>query len=1017
MVRTHSFAAVLALLPLGLLAQQHSFKQLSTKDGLAQSQVRTMMQDAQGYLWFGTLGGASRFDGQEFTSYAVSDGLPDPQVSSIVRETSGALLFAAGNHVATWNGRGFNAVPLPPESKGARIMAMAAGTECQYVGTDGGGMFVRTAAGIKPLEGYPSDTATHVRSIALLRDGRLLIGLRSGLLLWDAGKCTAVAVGNTEVKTINALAEGADGSWWVGTAMDGLYHIRPDGTTQEYDEEHGLLRNNVRCLMIDDRGRLWVGTKFGLNLLDNGKLRVFTIHQGMPNDNIWCAFQDNEGGLWFGTDGAGALQYAGDRFITFTMRDGMCSDLVMNITADAQGDLWLGTYDNGICRMDGMALVSTLDGLPNNTIWSGLRDRHGGLWFGTSAGPVLLVNGIVQELPAAAVEHGQPVLSLCEATDGTIWCGMREGLLGIRPDRSVVHHASGPEGPGRSIRGLWQDQRGDLWMATDNGLFRMDADGFDRWTTADGLGDNTVQCLLADVQHRLWIGTANGLSCMEGDTLRTIRLATDLGSNFLDLLVADGTGRIWAGTNNGLYVFHPDSLLHRATAAQHFTMNDGLRGLEFNLNAALLDRGRLFMGSSAGLVYHDLKGDLHQREPSPPPARITAIRSFLQPTDWSTRSAGTDADGLPIGLRLDHRRNHLTFDYLAISLRDPDKVLYRYRLIGFDQDWLPPTDARFASYSNLSHGTYVFEVIASIGDDRWSKAASVRFEILPPFWSRWWFFALCGLALVGIIAGILRFRTLRRERRDRTRQLLLRSRMLQLEQQSLNANMNRHFVFNALNSIQYHINKQDRTTASRYLTSFAKLIRMNLDASQLDTTTLAEELERLELYLQLEHMRFKDKFEYRIEVEPGVNVSEAKLPAMMLQPYVENSIWHGILPMAGTGIVRIEVKQAPEDRIEVRIMDNGIGVQQSMENKSVPGDHISRGIEITKGRADVLRRLDLNDIRITGPEDIQEPGTGRSLGTQVLVSLSMTDRPIGARREKGTEDLRSGVGGSTFDNP
>ncbi|HPF90351.1 MAG: histidine kinase [Flavobacteriales bacterium] len=1009
MSRAILVAALTALLPLAALAQQHSFKQHATKDGLAQSQVRAMMQDAQGYLWFGTLGGASRFDGQEFTSYALSDGLPDLQVSAIVRDHAGTLLFAAGNAIATWNGKGFTAEPLPAASKGARILAMVTSGDRLFVGTDGGGVFVRTTTGISTLEGYPSDTATHVRSLALLRDGRLLIGLRSGLLVWDNGSCKEVVVGDAEAKAVNALAEGTDGSWWVGTVIDGLFRIRPDGTTEVYDEENGLLRNNVRCLFVDDRDRLWIGTKFGLNLLENGRLKVFTVHQGLPNDNIWCAYQDAEGGLWFGTDGAGALQYAGDRFITFTQRDGICSDLVMNITADARGDLWLGTYDNGICRMDGMAMVTTLDGLPNNTIWSGMRDRNGNLWFGTSAGPVLLVNGIVQPLPAELLVHEQPVLSLDEGPDGTIWFGMREGLLGMRPDRTVVYHASGPDGPGRSIRSMWHDRYGHLWMATDNGLVRKADGAFARWTTAEGLSDNTVQCLLPDSKGRLWIGTANGLSCMDGGVFQRIRLAGDLGSNYLDLLVDDGAGRIWAGTNNGLYAFEPDSLLKRSTAAEHITLNDGLRGLEFNLNAAGLARGKLLLGSSAGLVYHDLQSDRHERDASPPPARITAIRSFLQPTDWSTRSRGTDADGLPVGLQLDHRRNHLTFDYLAISLREPDKVIYRYRLVGFDQDWLPPTDARFASYSNLSHGQYAFEVIASTGDGRWSAPASVEFEILPPFWSRWWFYALCALALIGIATAILRYRTLRRERRERTRQLLLRSRMLQLEQQSLNANMNRHFVFNALNSIQYHINKQDRSTASRYLTSFAKLIRKNLDASQLDTTTLAEELERLELYLQLEHMRFKDKFEYRIEVEPGLNVSEAKLPAMMLQPYVENSIWHGILPMEGTGTVRIEVSRAPEDRIEVRVLDNGIGFQQSMDNKANAGDHISRGIEITKGRADVLRRLDLTDIRITGPADRLDPGTGRSLGTQVLVSL-----PMANGWKKDAEGLRSAQERSTF---
>lgn len=973
-------------------AQQHGFRQLTTKDGLAQSQVRTMAEDAQGYLWFGTLGGASRFDGVEFTNHALSDGLPDPQVNAMVRTRHGALLLASGGSIARWDGGRFITEELPASARGARIMALAADADGRvYIGTDGGGVFMRDEGGIKPLGEYPADTAASVRSLLMLKDGSLLIGLRNGLLRWKGGRSTSIVIGDTEPKTVNALAEGRDGSWWVGTAIDGLFQLRPDGGQTSYDEESGLLRNNVRCLLEDDQGRLWIGTKSGLNMLESGRMRVFTVHQGMPNDNIWCAWQDHEGGLWFGTDGAGAMRYAGDRFITYTMRDGLCSELVMNMTTDTRGDLWLGTYDNGICRMDGMATVTTLDGLPNNTIWSGLCDRKGGLWFGTSAGLAHLVDGVVQQLPPTVAAEEQPVLSLEEGPDGTIWCGMREGLMGIRTDGTVVHHRAGPAGPGRSIRCMRRDRRGRLWLATDQGLACMVSDRFERWTTEQGLCDNTAQCLLIDGKERLWIGTTNGLSCMDGNRIRSIRLAGDFGSNFLDLLVADASGRIWAGTNNGLYVFHPDSLLENPGSAEHITIDDGLRSLEFNLNACLLTEGKLLLGSSAGMVYHSLESGSRTPSNAASITRIIRVRSFLQPTDWSVQSTGTDLNGLPIGLRLDHRRNHLTFDYLTISLSEGDKVIYRYRLHGFDQDWLPPTDARFASYSNLSHGSYAFEVMSSKGDGAWSAPARFAFEIMPPFWLRWWFFVISALVLAGSALGIMRYRAILRQRGDRTRQLMLRSRMLQLEQQALNANMNRHFVFNALNSIQYHINKQDRTTASRYLTSFAKLIRKNLDASQNDTTTLAEELERLELYLVLEHMRFKDKFEYRFEVEPGVDVALAKLPAMMLQPYVENSIWHGILPMDERGTVRITVKHAPDDRVEVHIVDNGIGMQRSLNAKQgVHGDHISRGIEITKGRADVLRKLELSDIRIIGPEDLRDPSTGRSLGTQVLVSLPLT---------------------------
>ncbi len=971
-------------------AQQHAFRQVSPEDGLAQSQVRCMAQDAEGYLWFGTIGGASRFDGHAFTNYGLQEGLPDAHVSAMALDSEGVLWLGSGSNLVRRVGDRLVAEPLPSGGLGARIMAMTADDQGRvFAATDGDGLFVRDDKGIRAFEGFPLDTAGSVRSVLALSDGRLLIGLRTGLLIWENGHFARVALDDAGPKAISAIAEGRDGSWWVGTVDDGLFHISRDGRRTTYDIESDLIRNNVRCLLVDDRGRLWVGTKFGLNLFEDGRMRLFTIHQGMPNDNILCAYQDHEGNIWFGTDGAGALRYLTDRFVTFTVKDGLCSDLIMNVTADASGDLWLGTYDNGVCRMDGMAFVNTLDGLPNNTVWCGSVDGAGRMWFGTSDGVARIARGLVEPLPAGNDLFGQRVLSMHQDGRGRLWCGTRDGLSMMSGEGPVQHFPISTNGPGRSVRSIVEDGKGHLWMASDMGITRFDGKGFKTFTSSDGLSDNIVQCLLYDGRGRLWAGTTNGLSCYDGEGFTTRRFADDFGSNFISLLIGDDAGRIWAGTNNGLFLFYPDSLLSDPGSHWHITLDDGLRSLEFNLNAAYRDpRGRLLLGSSAGLVFHDVERHLDSPLPPVPRVLITGVRSFLQETDWRGRSTGMDEHGLPIGLELDPGRNHLTFDYAAIGFSYPDRVLYRYRLLGSEEDWLPATDARFASFGNLGHGTYTFEVIASRNDGRWSAAEQFSFTIHPPFWMRWWFFLLCGVSLFASLWGVQRYRAVRRARHERTRQLMLRSRMLQLEQQALNANMNRHFVFNALNSIQYHINKQDRATASRYLTSFAKLIRKNLDASQNDTTTLAEELERLELYLVLEHMRFKDRFRYSIDVCPGVDTGQVRLPAMMLQPYVENSIWHGILPMKEPGVVSIIVEPIENGRVVVRIEDNGIGVDHSRETKQErESDHISRGIEITKGRADVLRKLELTDIRINGPEQwYTEPG-GSIQGTRVRIEL------------------------------
>lgn len=998
-------AAVLCCLLSGIqvLAQQYVFLHYSPEDGLAQSQVRCMAQDPTGHLWFGTLGGVSRFDGLVFENHALQEGLPDPQVNALYCAPGGTVWMGAGHHLTRWDGGTLKVVPWPDTISAARILDLCGdGADGVLIATDGQGVLHWTGKGVRPLRGYPADTAARVRALHPMPDGSVLIGLRDGLLRWKGGRTSSLPIGDDRAKSIAALAHSADGTIWVATFGDGLYRVAPDGSQRNYTDRDGLLQNNLRHVLVDRHDRVWASSKFGVNLIpvaENERIRSFTIHQGMASDNVWCGFEDSDGNLWFGTDGAGALRYTGERFITFTAQDGLCSDQVMSFTPDAHGDIWMGTYGSGICRMDGMAFITTFDGLPNNTVWCGITDDLGRLWFGTSEGTCRLEDGRVVIPEGDAALSGSRILSLFQGRDGTIWCGSREGLHALRKNGAVDHYTDARNGPGRSVRSILQDARGRLWMGSDAGVASFDGTSFGHHTVRNGLADNTVFCLLLDRKERLWAGTANGLSCMVDGAWRTVRFANDFGSNYIDLLITGPDGMVWAGTNNGLYRFAPDALLSDQNNVEHFTVSDGLRNLECNLNSALVDaRGRLLIGTSGGVVLHDPEKVLDRGPARPPRLMIRDIRSFLQTTDWRANcdsiSAGT---GLPLGLRLPYRRNHLTFDHVAISMTDPKRVRYRYMLEGVDEDWLPETDDRFATYSNLPNGRYTYHVRAKGRGGAWSDPVSFSFTVLPPWWLSWWFFGLCAVIVAATAYGIHHVRGVVRQRHERTRQLMLRSRMLQLEQQALNANMNRHFIFNALNSIQYYINRQDRTAANRYLTSFAKLIRKNLDASQNDTTSLAEELERLELYLTLEHMRFKDKFRYELLVDAGVDTRRVSLPAMMLQPYVENSIWHGILPTGKQGTVRISVSPDGDDHVLVRIEDDGIGVEQSLLQKAAASsDHISRGIEITKGRTDVLRNLHLTDIRISGPTQLH--ANGMVIGTQVLIALPYaSEKMIGPR--------------------
>ena len=999
------------------IAQQYGFEQWTPEDGLAQSQVRRLALDRDGRLWVATLGGASVFDGIDFTNHGVQQGLPEAQVSAMLADADGSMWLGSGASLVYVQGLRHTRIDLPADAEGARIEALARdATGRMLIATDGAGVRVFNNNAFGLLEGYPTDTARSARSLLVLADGRIYIGLRDGLLLWEQGRCRRINLGDPAPKSVSATALAPDGSVWVSTYGDGLFRIAAGGSVRVFTEEDGLLQDNVRSVTVDALGRTWASTKFGLNRMDpiaadSFRVRSFTVHQGLPNDNVYCTLEDGHGQLWIGTDGGGLLRFAGDRFVTWTVKEGLCSDLVMTLVADAQGDIWLGTYGSGVCRKDGMAMITTLEGLPNNTVWCSLLDRNGRLWFGTSGGLCRIESGAVVIPDSDAALTDMRVLSLLQDAAGNIWCGTRDGVSVIDSTGSVVHHRSGVRGPGRSVRSMLQTNDGTVWLGSDDGLFAASNGQFTRYSTTDGLSDNTVLSLALDGDGRMWIGTANGIAIKDGRTFSTLRLGNDPGSNYVDILRIDSNGTGWAGTNNGIFRFRPRLLPQQASSIEHINARDGLLGAECNLNAAYQDSaGRMWIGTASGLVVHDPRRAANPPYTALPFCTINGIRSFLQASDWKGQCDSVDQlTNLPIGLRLDHRRHYLTFDYGGVALYDPEAIRFRYMLAGYDADWLPETEARFASYSNLPQGEYTFMAAVRYGQGAWSPSANFRFVILPPFWLTWWFLALCVVVVAGALYGIMRWRAAQRARGEKTRQLMLRSRMLQLEQQALNANMNRHFVFNALNSIQYYINRQDRTAANRYLTSFAKLIRMNLDASQSDTVTLAEELERLELYLGLEHMRFKDKFRYTLETADTVDTSNVHLPAMMLQPYVENSIWHGILPMDRQGSVSISVTPGAPGWVTVTIADDGIGVQESLKGKADGAeDHISKGIEITKGRADVLRSLHLSDIRIQGPEQSHN-AAGLVTGTQVKIDL-----PLGNGTNKPANGLMQAERATTF---
>lgn len=494
-----------------------------------------------------------------------------------------------------------------------------------------------------------------------------------------------------------------------------------------------------------------------------------------------------------------------------------------------------------------------------------------------------------------------------------------------------------------------------------------------------------------DPAGHLWIASKEGLMVYDQKRFEKVPVEELFSSNTISFLHADQQGNLWIGTNGGIYFLDGNEYLKtHKLRFRHYTIFDGLPGMECNQNAAYSDsKGNVWMGTTEGVIRYDPNIKEFHSFSTPPFTHISGVRLFSKDTNWQKFGAAIDPVSLlPVDLKLNHRNSHLTFDYVGIKLSNPSSVRFKYFLEGFDEGWSVPTDANFATYSNLPSGKYIFKVIAGDVMGNWNrKPVEFSFEILPPFWTRWWFISICVICTILILVGSYRMRLDAVRKKHQTQQLEYKSRLMLLEHQSLNSSMNRHFIFNALNSIQYYMNKEDKDSAHKYLSRFAKLIRINLDSSMSNLVAISEEIERLELYLQIELLRFEKRFSYSIKVEDDVDTESVQIPPMLLQPYVENSILHGILPSGKDGRVDIHIEHGDNQSIIISIEDNGIGIEESKKRKKDSRDpHISRGTTITAQRLELLGMTHNIFITVNGPYEKKDEN-GLTTGTRVELTI------------------------------
>lgn len=977
-------SCLLLILPLFGMAQKYAFQTYSTEDGLPQTQVKVFCEDDDGYLWVGTLGGLAKFNGKEFTTFSPSDGLLNNRIQALFYE-SGTIWVGHDGGVSYLRNSVIKKILFTGRDKSRKVTKILRFNDKIIVCTKGAGLFEIVNNKFQSIT-FPFNDARSIRG-AVVSSGYLYLATNIGIRKTKDLKKFMPEKGIED--WYYSGVEANDKEIYFISMKNGVYHKDLGSGVISYIPYEGSVKDVWNGGTLDGSGTLWFYPKKGVIALSEDKvMRVVNKFSGLPiNCAVNCVFEDASGNMWIGSDGKGMFRFPGEQFQYFDRTTGDQSDFFLTGFESSNGSFYHGTLDVGLIKRSRRGGAKIVDVGDFRTIWASQPNVDGKNWFGAMGSVVGSLVSIDEndKIKLYSPSDGVPgvkITAFYKVGPREMYIGGSDGVSHYKDGvfTLLTKHNNFEVGTVRDV--VMVDET--LIFASNLGLFQI-VDG--KTSSFHGI-ENVTYCIEEDKFGNIWFGTEEALFRIKNGNIESFELRKNPGSNFINF-INHKNGELFVGSNNGLFLL--SNLNANQPKIRRFGIGEGVVNLETNLNSGFFDRkGNFWFGTAAGLVCFDLNAE--GINGGMPKVQLKSILLNYEEFNYSDYSERLDAKGFPKHLDLPYSMNNLIFELDGISLSNHQGLNYQFLLEGLNDSWSPLTPNSTITFTSLPAGEYILHMRSVDVDSRISKEIVIPFKIRPPFYKTWWFISLCILGIGGLVVLFFRFRVRRINAANEKEKLEFKSRLLSLEQQSMNASMNRHFVFNSLNSIQYFINTQDRLSANKYLTNFAKLIRKNLDTATVDGNmiSLEEELERLGLYLSLESMRFKDRFNYKIRAE-GVDTNSILIPAMILQPFVENSIIHGILPnLEKKGFITLEVREENGYLLMV-VEDNGIGVNHSMTKKvDMDGDHRSKGMEITSKRIELIQKISNDDISLVGPYEIYNDD--RSIkGTHVLLKIPLNN--------------------------
>ncbi len=1019
-------------LPVWLFSQQYNFQSYPVaKDGLSQSQVYAMLEDHNGYLWMGTRGGGlNRFDGRTFEHFTVDeDDLINNNINTLY-EANGLIYIGANNGMSVFDGRTFKNYFISKEEEIA-IRSFQWHQDRLLVGTNKG---VYEFDGDKFNDSKDFNNKRRLRTDCFFKDSknRLWVGTRYGAILYDELKKTRFNSNDDfTANEVTSIAEDKNGNIWFGT-YKGAY-VYNGKTFENRSVENGLASNNLIDVSVDQNGLVWMASlDRGISIWDpiDSTFTKLNAETGLCSDNIRVVLEDSWGSTWIGTSGGGVCKYVGQQFLHRNISNRAADNLVYAVCQDSAGSMWFAAANDGVVRLDsiGYTAFGAKEGFANTKTKAMLRDKKDRLWFGTNDNGLAYFNGQSFEFLTNGIEPiGILSKDIVEDETGKIWvASATQGVYRIEPRDSVVkveyevvdssyvndslivrkntltkdstlflYNYEKIEELNININDLHFDRVGRLWFASRyRGIGYYNENGVVTYTRSMGLPTNDIRSIAEDEKGHLWIGTAGfGLARINiyTDSLN-LQLYTEndgLSSGNIYLLEFDNDEALWVGCGAGIDRLDFDEE-QNIKSVKSFGKADGFLGGETCQNAALKDNdGNLWFGTIGGVTKF-LPGSKGTNNIAPK-LQIKAVELFGERFENTDYKEWIGKDNLfTEGLKLPHHQNKLSFEFFGINLANPQKVEYQWMLEGDDKEWSKKSLKNYVNYT-LGPGDYTLKVKAFNEDLVYNDPPlEMSFCILSPIWQRWWFIA-GAILLLGSLIGLIfktRLNQIRRKAKQAQEKLEMENNLLQLEQKALQLQMNPHFIFNALNTVQSLFMSNEQGAARQLLSKFAKLMRAILENSRASVIPLQNEIDLLDNYLAIEQFSRPGKFDYTLTVDPTIDPDEVNIPPMLIQPFVENAIIHGVNPLKHAGQINLSFKKEGSQLV-CSVEDNGVGRQASAKlQEQNARKHKSVALDVTEERLEFLNQ-DHNSKSLVISDLKNDDGS--IAGTKVLIKLPLEE--------------------------